>query len=140
VIDVPSVEVEAWQSQPSHYRYPDFNDEYVYFSNWLHGDIRQYDISHPATPGSQVRFVWWLAEQGWWEVHKLAGGPQMLQLSLDGKRLYVTNSLFSTWDNQFRNWLRPAPTCCRLTVILRTGLAMRTSMLTLARSQVHLRP
>ena len=22
----------------------------------------------------------------------------MLQLSLDGKRLYVTNSLFSTWD------------------------------------------
>jgi len=29
-----------------------------------------------------------------------AGGPQMLQLSLDGKRLYV-NSLFSTWDNQF---------------------------------------
>ena len=25
----------------------------------------------------------------------------MLQLSLDGKRLYVTNSLFSSWDNQF---------------------------------------
>jgi selenium-binding protein 1 len=32
---------------------------------------------------------------------KLAGGPQMLQLSLDGKRLYVTNSLYSSWDNQF---------------------------------------
>ena len=25
----------------------------------------------------------------------------MLQLSLDGKRPYVTNSLFSSWDNQF---------------------------------------
>lgn len=25
----------------------------------------------------------------------------MIQLSLDGKRLYVTNSLFSTWDHQF---------------------------------------
>ena len=25
----------------------------------------------------------------------------MLQLSLDGKRLYVTDSLFSSWDNQF---------------------------------------
>lgn len=25
----------------------------------------------------------------------------MIQLSLDGKRLYVTNSLFSVWDNQF---------------------------------------
>ena len=35
------------------------------------------------------------------EGRKLAGGPQMLQLSLDGKRLYVTNSLFSSWDNEF---------------------------------------
>lgn len=25
----------------------------------------------------------------------------MIQLSLDGKRLYATNSLFSTWDRQF---------------------------------------
>jgi selenium-binding protein 1 len=32
---------------------------------------------------------------------ELTGGPQMLQLSLDGKRLYVTNSLYSSWDNQF---------------------------------------
>ena len=34
-------------------------------------------------------------------VSKIAGGPQMYQLSLDGKRMYVTTSLFSTWDNQF---------------------------------------
>ncbi|KAM0044985.1 putative selenium-binding protein [Helianthus debilis subsp. tardiflorus] len=33
--------------------------------------------------------------------HRLIGGPQMIQLSLDGKRLYVTNSLFSKWDKQF---------------------------------------
>ena len=32
---------------------------------------------------------------------EVAGGPQMFQLSLDGKRLYVTTSLLSTWDNQF---------------------------------------
>ncbi len=25
----------------------------------------------------------------------------MLQLSLDGRRLYVTDSLFSSWDDQF---------------------------------------
>ena len=31
----------------------------------------------------------------------LNGGPQMLQNSLDGDRVYVSNSLFSTWDNQF---------------------------------------
>jgi methanethiol oxidase len=32
---------------------------------------------------------------------KFEGGPQMMQLSLDGKRLYVTNSLYSVWDRQF---------------------------------------
>lgn len=32
---------------------------------------------------------------------RVEGGPQMIQLSLDGKRLYVTSSLFSVWDNQF---------------------------------------
>ena len=26
------------------------DDRYLYFSNWLHGDIRQYDISDPAKP------------------------------------------------------------------------------------------
>jgi selenium-binding protein 1 len=34
----------------------------------------------------------------------------MLQLSLDGKRLYVTNSLFSTWDDQFYPELKDAGT------------------------------
>jgi len=29
------------------------------------------------------------------------GGSQMLQLSLDGKRLYATTSLYSGWDKQF---------------------------------------
>jgi len=29
------------------------------------------------------------------------GGAQMIQLSLDGKRLYVTTSLYSTWDKAF---------------------------------------
>lgn len=32
---------------------------------------------------------------------RVPGGPQMLQLSLDGRRLYVTTSLYSAWDRQF---------------------------------------
>lgn len=32
---------------------------------------------------------------------RVEGGPQMLQLSLDSRRLYVTNSLYSVWDAQF---------------------------------------
>jgi len=31
----------------------------------------------------------------------LNGGPQMVEISRDGKRVYFTNSLYSTWDEQF---------------------------------------
>jgi selenium-binding protein 1 len=86
------------------------DDRFLYFSNWLHGDLRQYDISDPAHPRLTGRL--WLggllgkpSDGG----RQLTGGPQMIQLSLDGRRLYVTNSLYSTWDNQFypglRSWL-----------------------------------
>jgi selenium-binding protein 1 len=79
------------------------DDRYLYFSGWLHGDLRQYDISDPANP-RQTGSV--LLGGLFEEAHhpngtRLDGGPQMLQLSMDGRRLYVTNSLFSTWDNQF---------------------------------------
>jgi methanethiol oxidase len=86
------------------------DDRFLYLSNWLHGDLRQYDVSDPANPRLTGRL--WLggllgkpSDAG----RELNGGPQMLQLSLDGRRLYVTNSLYSTWDNQFypelRSWL-----------------------------------
>ncbi len=106
VIDVPSVEVEGWQI-PVPSLITDILismcDRYIYFSNWLHGDIRQYDISDPSHPKltGQVWCGGLLGKGGEIQGHPLQGGPQMLQLSLDGKRLYVTNSLFSTWDNQF---------------------------------------
>ncbi len=79
------------------------DDRYVYFSNWLHGDIRQYDISQPAKPRlvGQLWIGGLLGKAPEFRGKKLIGGPQMLQLSLDGKRLYVTSSLFSAWDNQF---------------------------------------
>jgi selenium-binding protein 1 len=31
----------------------------------------------------------------------LAGGPQMVEVSRDGRRVYVTNSLYGTWDPIF---------------------------------------
>ena len=31
----------------------------------------------------------------------LAGGPQMVEVSRDGRRVYVTNSLYGAWDDQF---------------------------------------
>ena len=37
----------------------------------------------------------------------LAGGPQMVEVSRDGRRVYFTNSLYSTWDEQFYGEIVP---------------------------------
>jgi methanethiol oxidase len=29
------------------------------------------------------------------------GGPQMVEVSRDGRRIYLTNSLYASWDEQF---------------------------------------
>lgn len=79
------------------------DDRFLYFSNWLHGDLRQYDVSDPANPKltGQVWLGGVLGKPSDFRDGQLTGAPQMLQLSLDGKRLYVTSSLYSVWDNQF---------------------------------------
>lgn len=79
------------------------DDRYLYFANWLQGDVRQYDVTDPLKPKltGQLYVGGLLGKGEALAGKKLSGGPQMLQLSLDGKRLYLTNSLFSTWDNQF---------------------------------------
>ena len=106
VIAVDSVPVDGWPF-PVPGLITDLvlsmDDRYLYFSNWLHGDLRQYDVSDPANPKltGQVWLGGVIGKQPTLSKWKLGGGPQMLQLSLDGKRLYVTNSLYSPWDNQF---------------------------------------
>ena len=79
------------------------DDRFLYFANWLHGDIRQYDVSDPSNPKltGQVWLGGVIGHEPDVKNRELVGGPQMLQLSLDGKRLYVTSSLYSVWDNQF---------------------------------------
>uniref|UniRef100_A0A8D1R941 Methanethiol oxidase n=1 Tax=Sus scrofa TaxID=9823 RepID=A0A8D1R941_PIG len=93
VIQVPPKKVKGWMLPEMPSLITDIllslDDRFLYFSNWLHGDLRQYDISDPKRPR--------LTGQG----KRVAGGPQMIQLSLDGKRLYVTTSLYSAWDKQF---------------------------------------
>jgi selenium-binding protein 1 len=106
VIDVEGIDAEGWP-MPVPGLITDLlismDDRFLYFSNWLHGDLRQYDISDPSNPRltGQVWCGGLLGKSDEVARRKLDGGPQMLQLSLDGKRLYVTNSLYSSWDNQF---------------------------------------
>lgn len=106
VISVDGVEKEGWPF-PVPGLITDLvlslDDKWLYFSNWLHGDIRQYDVSDPTNPrlAAQLWLGGVLGKPADVKGRTLSGGPQMLQLSLDGKRLYVTNSLYSSWDNQF---------------------------------------
>lgn len=106
VVEVPGQQVKGWDF-PVPGLITDLvlslDDRWLYFSDWLHGDIRQYDVRDPAKPrlAGQIWLGGVLGKASDFAGKQLAGGPQMLQLSLDGKRLYVTNSLFSSWDNQF---------------------------------------
>lgn len=106
VVDMQAVEVDGWPFPVPPLTVDlllSLDDRFLYLSNWLHGDVRQYDISDPREPRltGQVWLGGVIGKGGSVNGSALRGGPQMLQLSLDGKRLYVTNSLLSSWDDQF---------------------------------------
>ena len=90
------------------------DDRFLYVSCWGTGEFRQYDVSDPFHPkltasvhlGGIVRRTAHPKNPG----SPLNGGPQMVEVSRDGRRVYFTNSLYSPWDAQFypdgiRSWL-----------------------------------
>uniref|UniRef100_F1L0D8 Selenium-binding protein 1 n=1 Tax=Ascaris suum TaxID=6253 RepID=F1L0D8_ASCSU len=124
VIVVPPKNVENWMFSEMPALITDIlismDDKFLYISCWIHGDVRQYDISDPFKPklvgqvfvGGSINDETTVNVKNDPELEerpaaryvkgqRIEGGPQMLQLSLDGKRLYVTTSLFSKWDEQF---------------------------------------
>ncbi len=89
------------------------DDRFLYVSCWGTGELKQYDVSDPFNPketgsvriGGVVRRDGHPAATG-----PLDGGPQMVEVSRDGRRVYVTNSLYLPWDAQFypggiRGWM-----------------------------------
>jgi selenium-binding protein 1 len=81
------------------------DDRFLYVSCWGTGELRQYDVSDPLKPeqvgsiriGGMVERSAHPGDTG----RALNGGPQMVEISRDGKRVYFTNSLYATWDDQF---------------------------------------
>lgn len=65
-----------------------YDSRSMYVANWFADTVQQFDISDPFEPvlTSTVSVP----------------HPNMLRLSRDNSRLYVTNSLLSTWDNDTR--------------------------------------
>jgi selenium-binding protein 1 len=90
------------------------DDRFLYVSCWATGELRQYDVSDPFSPaltstvkiGGIVQRTAHPSQPG----KPLNGGPQMVEISRDGRRVYVTNSLYQSWDDQFypdgiRGWM-----------------------------------
>jgi methanethiol oxidase len=80
------------------------DDRFLYVSCWGTGDLQQYDVSDPFNPkltgklriGGIVSRAAHPAGNG-----PLNGGPQMVEVSRDGRRIYFTNSLYGAVDPQF---------------------------------------
>jgi selenium-binding protein 1 len=80
------------------------DDRFLYVACWGTGDFHQYDVSDPFKPkltgkvriGGIVSQASHPKSQG-----KLSGGPQMVEVSRDGQRVYFTNSLYGAIDPQF---------------------------------------
>jgi selenium-binding protein 1 len=66
--------------------------------------MRQYDVSdpfHPTLKGSvRIGGIVRQAPHPSRPDQPLNGGPQMVEVSRDGKRVYFTNSLYAAWDEQ----------------------------------------
>ncbi len=90
------------------------DDKFLYASCWGSGEFIQYDVSDPFKPkktgsvhlGGIVR----RAAHPKKPQQALNGGPQMVEVSRDGRRIYFTNSLYAVIDEQFypdgvRSWM-----------------------------------
>jgi selenium-binding protein 1 len=90
------------------------DDRFLYVSCWGTGELRQYDVSDPFAPKltGSLR-IGGIVRRGSHPKNPdrpLNGGPQMVEVSRDGRRVYVTNSLYTPWDAQFypdgiRGWM-----------------------------------
>src|SRR6266540_4332816 len=81
------------------------DDRWLYVACWGTGELKQYDVSdpfHPRETGS-VRLGGIVGRKPHPAApdEPLSGGPQMVEISRDGRRVYVTNSLYGAWDDVF---------------------------------------
>jgi selenium-binding protein 1 len=79
------------------------DDRFLYVSCWGTGEMRQYDVTDPFEPKltGSVHLGGIVRRAAHPKSGPLQGGPQMVEISRDGRRVYFTNSLYSSWDDQF---------------------------------------
>jgi selenium-binding protein 1 len=79
------------------------DDRFLYVACWGTGELRQYDVSDPMSPrlSGSVHLGGIARRTPHPNGREFLGGPQMTEISRDGRRVHFTNSLYSTWDKQF---------------------------------------
>lgn len=79
------------------------DDRFLYVSCWGTGEMRQYEVSDPFAPKltGSVHLGGIVGRAAHPSSGPLNGGPQMVEVSRDGKRVFVSNSLYASWDQQF---------------------------------------
>ncbi|MCZ7437078.1 selenium-binding family protein [Micromonospora sp. WMMC241] len=81
------------------------DDRFLHVSCWGTGELIRYDVSdpfHPVRVGSvRLGGIVHRTPHPAFPDEPLAGGPQMVEISRDGRRVYVSNSLYGAWDDQF---------------------------------------
>ena len=79
------------------------DDRFLYVSCWGSGQMRQYDVSDPFNPvlTGTVELGGIVRKAAHPKSGPLVGAPQMVEISRDGRRVYATNSLYSSWDDTF---------------------------------------
>jgi selenium-binding protein 1 len=79
------------------------DDKYLYVSCWGTGELKQYDVSDPLAPREtgSAKIGGIVNRTAHPKTGPLTGGPQMVEVSRDGKRVYLTSALYASWDEQF---------------------------------------
>jgi len=114
VIEVPAEPAEADQLPPAIQPFGavpplvtdialSVDDRDLYVSCWGTGELKRFDVSDPHNPKEtgSVRIGGIVERSPHPAAGPVNGGPQMVEVSRDGRRVYLTNSLYKAWDVQF---------------------------------------
>src|SRR4029450_10316485 len=78
-------------------------DQVHYVWCWGTGELHQYDVSDPFNPKltGKVEIGGMVRKKGHPKSGPVPAGPQMVEISRDGRRVSFTSSLYSSVDGQF---------------------------------------
>ena len=80
------------------------DDRWLYVSCWGTGELTRFNVSDPFNPleTGSVRIGGIVRREAVGGSGPLVGGPQMVELSRDGQRVYLSNGLYRSWEDPLK--------------------------------------